>query len=88
LDSGLRHRLFRQYVTKPEPIALHTLPGDDGNFTVEHGAGMDERMELSIFAAWVDAGGKVSQKLFVEVAPDKFRRELPGIDADQPRAQA
>src|SRR5215813_3298533 len=80
--------LWSKKVGVPEAVALDTLALADWNFTAEHGAGVDEGVELAVFAAGIDACREILQKLLIEIASGKFRRKFFRIDADQLGAEA
>src|SRR5215471_15725101 len=87
-DVAMESKRRSKQVGVPEAVALDTLTCANWNFTAEHRAGVDKRMELAIFAARINVGREISQELLIEIAACKFRRKLFGINADQFGAEA
>src|SRR5215813_12654640 len=48
--------LWSKKVRIPKAVALDAFACGDGNLMVEHGASVDEGVELAVFAAGIDAG--------------------------------
>jgi hypothetical protein len=68
-----------------EAVALDPFPDMDGDGCGEHRSGGDRRMELAVFPARVDAGGKTTQEGSVERSPGIAPVEPSEVDADKMR---
>src|SRR5581483_4117536 len=87
-ESALdRRSLGRNQVRVPEVIAGNDFAGSHRNLPPEHRTGVDERMELSFLAAWVNGSRQIRQKFRVELTAGKIRAELFRVDAGEPRAR-
>ena len=70
-----------------EIVALHSLAGNDGDGTREHGAGEGEGMELAELAAGIDLDGQVGEQAGIEDAAGERRAERARVNASEMRAQ-
>ena len=63
----------QQKIGEDESIALHDLTGHNRNFLAEHWPRAHESMELAIFAARIDAWGKIREQRAIETASGSDR---------------
>src|SRR5437899_2010764 len=72
---------FGQKITKDKTIAIDDFSRSNGDGRSKNRAIEDERVELAVFAARVNARRKIVEKGFVEFAASEATIENFGVDA-------
>ena len=78
----------REKIGEDETVARDDFTDIDGNGKREHRAGAGERVELAVFAAGIDGGGKIGEKLFVKGAAGEADVEFFRVDTGEIGAEA
>ena len=79
---------FWQQITENERIALNDIAGTNKNWKIKYGPVNYEGVKFTIFAAGIDASGKIAEEFGSQFPPGKRSVEFARIDANSEGAEA
>jgi len=79
---------LREKITEHKAVSQKHISGVNLYSPRKRRPSIDKRMEFSVLSAAIYRARQILQECFIEFATQKFRRQLPGIDTCDLRADA